>query len=570
MRLWKKKLQNDPIGLSPDEIFLDATNIPGFSRERFEGVLEKPISRGAFYSFGTLLGIFGILLFGRALWLQVVRGTELQSRAQNNYIEKTYIEPPRGIIYDRSGIPIAFNGAYKNEKDEIQYRRTVRHPYAFSHVIGFVGEMSEDDIKKGITQRGNKLIGKTGLEQYYQEKLRGIPGERDEEFDANGRSIARGLIIEPREGENIQTTLSVPLQETFWQIIDSTVRDHGYRGGAGIIFNVIDGSVLALVSAPSFDINLFSTGLDTKTAKEIFSDPRAPLFNRALAGAYSPGSIMKPYIALAALEEQVIDPEQQIFSSGSISVPNPYDKDKPSVFRDWKAHGNVNMRRALAVSSDVYFYTVGGGFGTIEGLGIRRIKEWLTKFGFNSTTGIDLAGEKTGLLPDPEWKKIARQSNPTWRVGDTYNTSIGQGDVLVTPLEVARGIGILATKGKIIKPHLLQEKNTPDQDTIAVKPENFTIVAEGMRAVTQPGGTATYLGWLPFPVAVKTGSAEVNKKERVNSWFTGYAPYDNPQLGMVIFLESGSRTSSIGAIYIASEMFRWILDHGGIETVINH
>ncbi len=266
-------------------------------------------------------------------------------------------------------------------------------------------------------------------------------------------------------------------------------------------------------------------------------------------------------MAIAALEEGIIDPEKSIYSSGSLVLPNPFDTSKPSIFLDWKAHGYVNMRQAIAVSSDVYFYTIGGGFEDIRGLGIRKLKEWFHKFGFDTPTGIDVPGEETGFLPDPEWKAKTRP----WRIGDTYHISIGQGDLLLNPMGVVRALGFLATRGNWITPHLLQgaSPKTP-LEPLYVSEQSFTVVAEGMRRAAEAGGTAQALSWLPFPVAAKTGTAELGKKDRVNSWFIGYAPYDQPEMGMVIFLESGPRANLVGSPYVASETFEWILNNGGL------
>lgn len=571
MRLWRKRSRKDATdNLWPDEVFLDATNIPGFERERFEGVIERPLSKASFYAFGIFLMLFGFLMFGRSFWLQVVRGSELAQRAQSNYIEKTFIEPPRGIIYDRRGIPIVANEAFTDDKGIIQYRRKARHAYAYSQLLGYVGKITEEDLveldKKipGIVE-----IGKSGLEERYNDLLQGKPGEHDEEIDAQGRKVSEGLVVPPKEGNNITTAIHADLQEVFWTKLEETMRERGFRGGAGIIFDVKTGEVLSLVNAPSFDLDAFSRGLTQEEAKSIFQDPRSPLYNRAIAGTYAPGSIMKPYVALAALEEGVIDPLKNIYSSGALTLPNPYNPSKPSIFRDWKAHGYVDMRRALAVSSDVYFYTVGGGFEDVRGLGITKIKEWYSKFGFGSPTGIDLYGERKGTLPDPEWKAKIHPKDPTWRIGDTYHISIGQGDLLVTPAEVARGLGLIALKGKEVPLHLLKQDPTPPKQVLNIADKNWKVVQEGMLQATEAGGTAAALSWLPFDMAGKTGTAEIGNKDRVNSWFIGYGPYEDPKIGMVIFLESGSRTNLVGASFVASETFRWIMDQGGIDVILS-
>ncbi len=570
MRWLKKKIRlHDHLTL--DEVFLDAHEIPGFSRERLEGSIEKPISSRAFLSFGTILTFFGLFLVGRAFWLQIVRGDELTLRSEYNYIETAYINPPRGVIYDRTGSIIATNEAYTDEKGEIRYRRSMRHPYAFSHLVGYVGIPSQVEKDLGLDSLGVVAIGKTGLESRYDTKLRGVAGRRDQELDASGEIISHGLIVQPKEGENIKTTINAALQEKSWEVLDRVMRERGFRGGGGIIFSVKDGSVASMVSVPSYDANAFARGLSKKEATELFSNKRTPLFNRTLAGTYAPGSIIKPFVALAALEEGVIDEHKSIYSSGVLELPNPFNPSKPSRFLDWKAHGYVDLRRAIAVSSDVYFYTIGGGFGDVKGLGIARIKLWLEKFGFDRSTGIDLDGEKIGFIPDVESKKTLHPENPIWRVGDTYHASIGQGDVLVTPLQAARALSALATGGTLAEFHVAESAGkSPEQfEKLTFNQKNLNAVLDGMRAAASNGGTAASVAWVKPQMAGKTGTAEVGGlKDRVHSWFIGFAPADDPKIGIVFFLESGPRANLVGAPSAVSELFRWIMDNGGIDGIL--
>jgi penicillin-binding protein 2 len=229
------------------------------------------------------------------------------------------------------------------------------------------------------------------------------------------------------------------------------------------------------------------------------------------------------------------------------------------------------LRRAIAVSSDVYFYTVGGGHGDVKGLGIARIKSWLEKFGFGKLTNIDLDGEKVGFLPDPESKKTLHPENPIWRIGDTYHASIGQGDVLVTPLEAARALSAIATGGTLAELHIAQNAAHPvDQfERLSFNAKHLKAVREGMRSAVADGGTAAAVSWVETPIAGKTGTAEVGgKKDRVHSWFIGFTPVDDPQIGIIILLESGPRSNLIGAPFATSEIFRWIMAHGGVEAIL--
>ncbi len=550
MLFWKKKSYK--ITISPDEIFLDSTNIPGFSHERFEGVIEKPFHKSAFYTYGAFLFLLGGVLFGRVFMLEIVRGAELSKRAENNYIHKTFIPAPRGDILDHNGVLIASNEPFE-ANDQIRYRRVFHNTFAYSQLLGFVGKDESD--------------AKSGIERYYNSILAGVMGERDEELDARGNVISRAPEKSPQKGKDLKLTLDAGLQEKLWSLMNETMNTRGFHGGAGIVFSMKDGAIRALVSVPSYDLNAFTNPSENNKPEVFLNDPRSPLFNRAISGIFAPGSIIKPYYALAALEEGIISPEKTVYSSGAIYVPDPYRPGQSSRFLDWKAHGAVDMRRALAVSSNVYFYTIGGGFGDQKGLGVGKLKEWLQKFKFDEKTGIDLSGEESGFLPDPQWKERARPQNPIWRIGDTYHLSIGQGDLLVSPIAIARGLGIIATRGKVLPLHLYNEKTTSAIEMIPVKDEHFTIIQEGMRAAVQEGGTASALSWVPFPIGGKTGTAEVGSNERVNSWFTGFAPYDQPALGIVIFFESGPRSNLIGATYVASELFRWMIGQGGINGI---
>ena len=565
MLFWKKKSYKEKTfgGLSPDEVFLDSANIHGFSRERFEGVLERPIEKGVFFSFGVLLVFVGLVFVGRVTWLDIVRGQELRLRSEGNYIETTLVEPPRGIIFDRSGIPLVSNEASTTPDGKVVYMRVARHPFAFSHILGFVGEAGPDDNPKA----GLKDTGKSGIERFYNNLLEGTPGKRDEEIDAQGNVISRGPLKAPRKGNDIALTIDAGLQEKLWETMDQVKNERGFLGGAGVMYSLTDGAVRALVSIPSFDINKIAGKLSHDEAAEIFQNTEAPLFNRTLSGKFAPGSIVKPFYSIAALEEGIITPDKQLFSSGSISIPDPYHPGQVSTFMDNKAHGFVDMRRAIAVSSNVYFYTIGGGFGDQKGLGIERLKRWLSRFRLDQKTGIDLAGEESGFLPDPEWKKNAHPQNPIWRIGDTYHASIGQGDVLFNPLGVAEALSLLATDGEMVRLHLLKGEKKPREKVLDIDPAYFSIVRDGMKRVVGPEGSGNALSWFPEKIAAKTGTAEVGgKKDRINSWFMGYLPADNPKFAIVIMMEAGPRTNTIGSVFVVSQTLQWMLDHGGVDA----
>lgn len=529
----KKKLPR----ISFEEVLLDAENLGEFEQERMEGRIETPLSPLIFFLAIFAIGFAGILFFAQSITLTFVEGERWQARAEQNHFESVAVVPPRGVFFDRFGANLF-------DKD-----RTLSFQESLSHVIGFVGK--------------NDAKGKTGLEEVFDEALHGIDGERSLEIDARGEIISEGMIRKPVAGGNVSLTIDAELQTVAYGVLEKTIAERGFKGGAVVIFNTNNGEILSLVSAPGYDVNALARGGPAETIETLRADLSLPFFNRAIAGRYHPGSIIKPIVAAAALEENVIDPSDIIISEGALRVPNPYRPGEESIFLDWKAHGPVDMRKALAVSSNVYFYVVGGGFKDIEGLGISRLAQWFARFGIGSKTNISLAGEEEGMLPDPDKKALLHPENPEWRLGDTYHASIGQGDFLVTPLQIARMLSLIANDGIAQAFRLTPSKNGARRNDesaswrIALKEETFHVIKEGMRrAVTE--GTAVAVSHVPAKVAGKTGTAEFGDKKRVHSWFMGFAPYENPRLGMVVLLESGPRQNLVGAPYAASQIFDWI------------
>ena len=538
MRISKHKQDN----IEVDEIFLDSANLPGYDRENLEGTLENPIRKSFFLWLGWIFLIFGIIFAGKVSFLQIVRGAEFRERASKNYLKVITEYSARGLIYDRDGKALV-----KNIVLDGKLRRV--YPSAgFLHVLGFKNE--------------------SGLEASYDEILRGVQTKKAEEIDANGNSISSGILEKGKPGKNIQTTLSSDLQTKFAEIIFSTIKERGFLGGAGIILNPADGEILALVSEPEFDPNILIFNPTEESVNKLLKDPGKPFFNRAVSGLYPPGSIVKPALAIAALVENIISPNKKILSTGSISLPNPYNPIKPNVFLDWKAHGWVDMKEALAVSSDVYFYEIGGGYQDQKGLGPWNIKKYLAMFGFSSLSGIDLGGEARGHIPDPDEKQDGRD----WTIGDTYNISIGQGDILVTPLQAAVYAMALANKGDMSYPHIVkaildQDKSIvekfdyPPKQKINISSEVFDVARAGMRQAVLTG-TAYGLAGLPVELAAKTGTAEIGDTDKVHSWSIGFFPYENPKFAYAVLMESGPRSNTIGATYVASQIIRWMADNG--------
>ena len=296
-----------------------------------------------------------------------------------------------------------------------------------------------------------------------------------------------------------------------------------------------------------------------KTIQGYLSDKRKVFLDRTISGLYTPGSIVKPFFAVGALAENVIDPNTKILSTGSISIPNPYFPNQKTVFKDWRAQGWVDMRQALAVSSDVYFYEIGGGFENQKGLGIANIEKYAELFGIGEKTGVDLGGEKGGVIPSPEWK--AKNFNgEKWYVGDTYHTVIGQYGFQVTPMEMARAVSAIANYGSLITPHfILGDKNAENNITnINLNRGYFDVVQQGMRDSVLTG-TSTLVNVPYVQVAAKTGTAQVGiNKNKVNSWIIGFFPYDNPKYAFTIMMESGPSSGTVGASSIMRQLLDWM------------
>lgn len=436
---------------------------------------------------------------------------------------------------------------------------------AFSHLLGYTGRIEADDLKILEDYTVSDYLGKEGIEKAYEQVLRGNPGRIKREKDALGRSISKEEVTGPQEGKNLMLWLDSDLQQVLATSLQGALKRVGAKKGAAVALDPRSGGVLALVSLPSFDNNLFSQGISQEELEDILQNPSQPLFNRVLSGQYPTGSVIKPFMASAALQEELISPDKLIdVTQGYIEVPHQYNPDIIYRFNDWKAHGWVAMREAIAVSSNVYFYTVGGGFKEQEGLGVERIKKYLTLFGWNNPTGIDLPGEATGFLPDPEWKK--EELNEAWFIGNTYHLSIGQGYLRVTPLQVAIATAALANKGQLFQPQVVKavldnQKNVLEERGPQIiregfiAPENLAIVREGMREAVRYG-SSVILNQLPVAVASKTGTAQTSRENRYHHWVTLFAPYEDPEIVLTILIEDVEGLQS-ATLPVASEVLNW-------------
>lgn len=432
-----------------------------------------------------------------------------------------------------------------------------KYPFgpALAHIIGYLGNINESE-KSTYIERGyelNDLIGKTGMETAYELQLRGKHGYKYVETNAAGE-VQNVLAHEKAiPGESLQLTVDSNLQEKMREALQRGIARAGSTRGAAVILDVQNGEVLALVSLPDYDNNLFTTTADTgKEIQTLLNNPNNPLFPRAIAGTYPSGSTIKPAVAAAALQEGAITARSTFLSVGGLRVSQWF-------FPDWRAggHGRVNVRQAIADSVNTFFYIIGGGYEKAEGLGIERLAKYLTDFGIGIRTGIELSGESAGLMPTPKWKEATK--NEQWYIGDTYHLAIGQGDILVTPLQVARMTAYFASGGKWAQPHIVMRDDTPDteqnHDGPAIEPMHIQTVREGMRDAVRYG-SALSLSALPIEIAGKTGTAQWSSTKEPHAWFTGWAPYKDAQIAVTVIIEEGGEGSS-AAVPVAKEIFEW-------------
>lgn len=558
----KKQRQN----LDPNEIFLDSSNLPNFNVHQFEGRIEKSISKPTL----VLVGVFFLLIQGVYLWkvglLQIIHGQEFRDRAENNRLEHSLIFGSRGTIYDRNKVPLAWNTLPETDTNwvdapskegkslnDFPLRRYTEDP-GFGHLLGYLSYPAKDT--SGFYYKKD-FEGKDGIEEVYNTEMNGISGTKIQEVDALSRVRSSSIIEPPTPGKDLTLTIDSRLQKEIFQVISETAGRVGFRAGAGVLMDVETGEILALTSFPEYRPQVLTDGDDHETIASYQTDKRTPYLDRAVSGLYTPGSIVKPFMALAALNENIITPEKKILSTGSISIPNPYFPDKPTVFKDWKAHGYVDMRDAIAVSSDVYFYEVGGGYKNEQkGLGIANIEKYMRMFGFGTTTGVDIVGEAAGVIPNPEWKAKNFDGAP-WLLGNTYHTSIGQYGFQVTPLQAVRAVSSIANEGTLVTPHLVEDAAAP-KIKLSLPKADFEVVQEGMRRGVL-FGVATALNVDSVKIAAKTGTAELGaKKDFVNSWVTGFFPFDHPKYAFTIVMERGPVHNLVGATYVMRQIVDWM------------
>lgn len=431
---------------------------------------------------------------------------------------------------------------------------------SLSHVLGYTGKINEQELK----QYGNEYlpidyIGKMGIEYFWENELKGMGGRKQIEVDALGKEKKVISKTDAISGNNLKLSLDLNQQVKLEEILKGELNQTKLKKGIAIAIDPNNGEILALINLPSFNNNIFARGISKEEYSNLINDKDMPLFNRAVSGEYPSGSTIKPIMASAALEEGIINENTSVLSNGGIRVGQWF-------FPDWKAggHGITNVRKAIAESVNTFFYYIGGGYQDFKGLGIEKMIYYFDLFGLGAQTGIDLPGEADGFLPSKEWKE--KEKNETWYIGDTYHVSIGQGDLLVTPIQVAAYTCFFANGGKLYRPHLVTDKLSEDNKNSEhikiepireniIKPYSIQIVREGMRKTVE-NGSARSLQSVPVPVAGKTGTAQWSSKEKNHAWFIGFAPYDKPEIAIIVLLEAGGEGSSV-AVPVARDYLNW-------------
>jgi len=448
-------------------------------------------------------------------------------------------------------------GVFLTDKTRREYDLSAS---SLSHVLGYTGKINEKELEKsGDEYLPIDYIGKTGIEYFWENELKGESGEKYIEVDALGKEKKIISQSKTTDGHNLVLSLNLGLQKKLEEVTAAYLKKLNLNKAAAVVMNPNNGEILALVSFPAYDSNKFAKGISAEDYAALLNSPDNPLFNRVISGEYPSGSTIKPVIAAAGLEEKIISEHTSFLSVGGISIGQWF-------YPDWKAggHGLTDVRKAIAQSVNTFFYYIGGGYEDFFGLGVERIVNYAKLFGLGAQTGVDLAGEAAGFLPTEEWKEKVKGER--WYIGDTYHLAIGQGDLLVTPLQVANYTSVFANGGRLYRPHLVKEVLTRDDKLVRevetapirsnfIDPYNIEVVRQGMRQ-TVTSGSATSLQSLPVAVAGKTGSAQWSTKEKTHAWFTGFAPYEKPEIVITVLVEQGGEGSEV-AVPIAREVLEW-------------
>lgn len=543
--------------LDPDEIFLDSSNLPDFDTDQFEGRIEKPISRKTVYFLMFLfLAIGGAYLY-RLGQLEITKGDYYKNIAENNRLQRSLIFGERGVISDRNGKLLAWNAIDPDFSDFV--KRSYRETSGTHILTGYVKYPKKD--KSGFYYN-TSYSGQDGVEKYFDRILAGENGLKITETDVQGNPVTDSVVKPEKKGDNIKLSIDAEMQEALYKVLSSTARKAGYVGGSGAIMDLNTGEMIAAVSYPEYNSNIMTDASDVATINDYQTSKAKPFLDRLSSGLYAPGSIVKPIFALAAVVENVISPDKKILSTGELKVPNPFKPGEFTVFKDWRANGWTNMQEAIAVSSDIYFYEIGGGFMDQKGLGIANLEKYARMFGLGKSPESNFFSGSDGVIPSIEWK--AKNFNgEIWRVGDTYNTSIGQYGFQLTPIQALRAVSAIATNGQLIMPSILAHDDPNSSGKVFEQlpldsSKYFGIIHDGMRmAVTM--GTAKILNVPYVKIAAKTGTAQVGVLNQfINSSVIGFFPYDHPRYSFVIMLERSPSSNTIGASVAMREFIDWL------------
>lgn len=531
-------------------------------KEIFDHKLINRLNQNGIYIIASFVFLIFITFAFTSYKLQIKNYDTYLKKSDNNQFVSVPILPTRGTIFDRNGEALAKSEKIKG--DESGFDRIYTEREGFGHVLGYVKYPQKDS--SGVYFQNN-FEGVSGLEAYYDQLLAGSVGKKLFEKDVKDVKENSFIVDTPIEGKDINTSIDADVQEYAYKALKDFVIEKDFQSGSVVIMDLDTGQIITMTNYPEYDpkkmvpseVNINERN---EYVRKVNNSSSTPLLNRAISGTFAPGSTMKPIFALAALQLGLIDPVTSIFSSGKIEVPNTNDPSIKTIFRDWKAHGWVNVRTALANSSDVFFYAVGGGYENQKGLGIGKIDEWSKEFGVDSLTGIDLGGEAKGNIPTPEWKE--KVFGDGWRLGDTYNSSIGQFGFLVTPIGLVRLTGAIATNGKLITPKIkMGDELTYKKVNLQVNDEWYKVVQSGMRMVVTEG-TAKNLNSEYFEIAGKSGTAEVvvnGKKDHIQSWIAGYFPYKKPKYTFVFLCSMGIRDHSPMPNVLARNVLEYMYLH---------
>jgi penicillin-binding protein 2 len=529
------------------------------------------------YFFYGLLLISFLLLAGRLAELQLILGSHNRALAEGNRIKKINLPAPRGMIYDRNGKELVHNvpiyriqnpssgadhtaGKFttisreealkleaKGETENLKTDIGRVYPYgaALAHVLGYLGELNQNEVDAGKGSLGD-FTGRTGIEEQYDGRLRGVDGGELFEVNAEGVKIREIGKNQPIVGENLTLAIDGRLSQVAFEALQGPAGRAGLpagRQGAVVATDAKTGAVLVLVSSPSFDPG--------KISAEMLTDENRPMFNRAVSGVYPPGSTFKIVTAASGLEEGKIDKNTLYDDTGAIQVGD-YRYNNWYFTQYGRTEGQINLVRAIARSTDTFFYKVG------EWVGPDKLAQWAKAFGLGKITGIDIGAEAAGLVPDPEWK--LKTTGERWFLGNTYHFAIGQADLLTTPLQVNIMTSVIANNGRLCQPSVLQTES--DCRDLKLKPETISLIKEGMKEVCSPGGTAFPFFDFEPRVACKSGTAEFgNPQGKTHAWLTAFAPVNpaaaGPQIVVTALVEGGGEGSYVAAPIVKKVIEEW-------------